>query len=160
MDRKKKGKLLLSVLCVLTVLFIWGNSLLDKDESQAVSMELLRQIVGLAEKLGLIIEGTDDHWLRKLAHFCEFGLLGTELSLLMLLNRSFGRQGIVNCLFAGLLTAVADETIQLFSNRGSQVQDVLLDFSGVITAVVLVSAVHLAVRGRRARRGRGAEGSE
>jgi len=149
MDRKKKGKILLSVLCVLTVLFIWGNSLLDRDESQAVSMELLRQIAELAERLGLVIEGTDDHWLRKLAHFGEFGLLGTELSLLMLLNGAFGGQGIANCLFAGLLTAVADETIQLFSGRGSQVQDVLLDFSGVITAVVLVSAVYLAIRRRR-----------
>ncbi len=149
MDRRKTGKRLLYVLCVLTLLFIWGNSLLDRDESQAVSMELLQQIVEAAEKLGLVIGGTDDHWLRKLAHFCEFGLLGTELSLLMLLDRAFGRQGIVNCLFAGLLTAVADETIQIFSNRGSQVQDVLLDFSGVITALVLVSAVHLALRRRK-----------
>lgn len=152
MDRRKKGKLLLSVLCVLTVLFIWGNSLLDREESQAVSMELLRQIVEAAERLGLVIEGTDDHWLRKLAHFGEFGLLGTELSLLMLLDGAFGRQGIVNCLFVGLLTAVADETIQIFSSRGSQVQDVLLDFSGAITAVVLVSAVYLVVRRRKRNR--------
>ena len=152
MNRRKKGKLLLSVLCVLTVLFIWGNSLLDREESQAVSMELLRQIVEAAERLGLVIEGTDDHWLRKLAHFGEFGLLGTELSLLMLLDGTFGRQGIVNCLFVGLLTAVADETIQIFSSRGSQVQDVLLDFSGVITAVVLVSAVYQVVRRRKRNR--------
>lgn len=149
MDRRKKRKLLLSVLCVLTVLFIWGNSLLDREESQAVSMELLQQIVEAAEKLGLFIEETDDHWLRKLAHFCEFGLLGAELSLLMLLDGAFGRQGMINCLFVGLLTAVMDETIQIFSSRGSQVQDVLLDFSGVIIGVVLVNAVYLAVRRRR-----------
>lgn len=52
----------------------------------------------------------------------------------------------------GLLIAFMDETIQLFSDRGSQVQDVWLDFAGVVTGVLLAVAVRRIVGWLRARR--------
>ena len=48
-------------------------------------------------------------------------------------------QSLFNCLFVGLSVAVLDETIQIFSNRGSSVLDVLLDFSGVCMGVILAN---------------------
>ena len=67
-----------------------------------------------------------EHFVRKLAHFTEFFVLGLELAVLFC---SFSSKPI---LFS-LLVALTDETIQLFTGRGSQVKDVWLDFFGACT---------------------------
>ncbi|MGN0982926.1 MAG: VanZ family protein [Candidatus Limivicinus sp.] len=134
---RRRWNILLALLVLLTLAFIWGNSLLGRAESQDMSRGLLAQICAALETVGLHLDPENDHWLRKLAHFGEFGLLGLELCLLMFLNRWEGLQGFANCAFAGLTVAVADEALQLISNRGSQVQDVLLDFAGFLTGLLL-----------------------
>lgn len=76
--------------------------------------------------------------IRKLAHFSEFFLLSCFY---LLLRRQLSEIYRTRCTllapFAGLLTAVIDEFIQSFSGRGSLVSDVLIDFCGVMTAVLL-----------------------
>lgn len=134
---RKRWNILLILLILLTLTFIWGNSLLGRDASQDLSRGLLAEICDALETVGVHLDPQNDHWLRKLAHFSEFGLLGLELCLLMCLNRRQSVQGFINCAFAGLCTAVADEALQLISNRGSQVQDVLLDFAGFLTGLLL-----------------------
>lgn len=152
MEKSKLYTAILSALCVLTVLFIWSNSLFTKEQSQKQSQGLLAALEPAIEAvLGVDVDMQDDRWLRKSAHFFEFALLGLELALLAKRRGSFNAQGICNCLFAALLVAVSDESIQLLSNRGSQVQDVLLDFSGVITAVFLTYLI-VSHRNRRKRR--------
>ena len=50
-------------------------------------------------------------------------------------------------LLAGLMTALTDETIQLFSpGRSSQVTDVWIDFAGVVTGTLLAFLVQAIVR--------------
>ena len=50
-------------------------------------------------------------------------------------------------LFFGLLTAVIDETIQLYvPGRSSSVKDVLLDFSGVLTGLFIALLILLFFR--------------
>ena len=134
---RKCWNIILGLLVFLTLAFIWGNSLLPRTESQEISRGLLAELCAALEHVGLHIDPQNDHWLRKLAHFGEFGLLGTELGLLLCLNRRQSVQGFVNCAFAGLAVAVTDEALQLISNRGSQVQDVLLDFAGFLTGLLL-----------------------
>ena len=67
--------------------------------------------------------------------------MGAELCTLLFLNRRARPQGFVNCAFAGLAVAVTDEALQLISNRGSQVQDVLLDFAGFLAGFLLCGLV-------------------
>lgn len=134
---RKRWNVVLVLLVALTLAFIWGNSLISRTESQDLSRGLLGQICAALETVGVHIDPENDHWLRKLAHFCEFGLLGAELCALMLLNRRACPQSYVNCAFAGLAVAVTDEALQLISNRGSQVQDVLLDFAGFLAGLLL-----------------------
>ena len=134
---RKCWNIILGLLVFLTLAFIWGNSLLPRTESQDIIRGLLAELCAALEHVGLHIDPQNDHWLRKLAHFGEFGLLGTELGLLLCLNRRQSVQGFVNCAFAGLAVAVTDEALQLISNRGSQVQDVLLDFAGFLTGLLL-----------------------
>ena len=143
---RKRWNIVLVLLLALTLAFIWGNSLLPRTESQEISRGLLAELCAALETLGLHIDPQNDHWLRKLAHFGEFGLLGAELCTLLFLNRRVRLQGFVNCAFAGLAVAVTDEALQLLSNRGSQVQDVLLDFAGFVTGLLLWALLWSAVK--------------
>ena len=143
MDKRDYERLcrLIKILIALTLAFIWVNSLMPKEESQAVSQSLLERIVELFGALGVRLSPKSDHFLRKLAHFAEFGILGAEFSFLLHLRDRQSSQGYVNCAFAGLSAAVIDESIQLVSKRGSQVQDVLLDFCGVMVGLWLCAVI-------------------
>ena len=88
-----------------------------------------------AQHLDIHLAGDVEHHIRKMAHFCEFALLG------LLLCHSFSVLGVSNrtatgyILFLALFAAVLDEYIQSFSpGRACRVKDVLLDFSGVFCA--------------------------
>ena len=138
---RKRWNIVLVLLLALTLTFIWGNSLLPRTESQEISRGLLAELCAALEHVGMHLDPQNDHWLRKLAHFGEFALLGAELCALLFLNRRARPQGFVNCAFAGLAVAVTDEALQLISNRGSQVQDVLLDFAGFLTGLLLCGMI-------------------
>lgn len=142
---------LLSLLILLTLGFIWGNSMMSIPESQEISLSYLDKLSPILNTVfgpGRIT----DHLLRKTAHFCEFALLGAELRLLLLLLGQRGLQGLSNALFAGLAAGVTDETIQIFSQRGSRVADVVLDFSGALFGALIVTLIALLHRRRQARK--------
>ena len=103
---------------------------------------MLERLVNLLRAVGIHLSPKSDHFLRKLAHFTEFGILGAELSLLLHLRGRQSRQGFVNCAFAGLSAAVIDESLQLLSKRGSQVQDVLLDFCGFMVGLWICALIY------------------
>ncbi len=143
-ERQKKRLLRLTWLLLLaTLCFIWGNSLIGRAESAGLSGRLYL----LLRSIGIPVPS--EHFLRKLAHFCEFGALGAELSLLFLLLGGWGAQSVCNSAFAGLLAAVTDEALQLLSLRGSAVADVLLDFAGALTGIFVLRLIALPVRRRR-----------
>lgn len=89
--------------------------------------------------------------LRKLAHFAEFAVLGGLLTATV--HSFWGKRSYLLVLLAALLTALADETIQLFvAGRSSQLTDIWLDFSGSLTAFLLIiGIVQLKKRRRRAK---------
>ena len=89
--------------------------------------------------------------LRKAAHFSEYGLLGVEFSLLLGLqhdkngkNLQCGRN-LLDFPLIGMLCAVTDETIQIFSGRGSLVSDVWIDAAGFSTGFFLTVLLFLFV---------------
>ena len=144
---EKKRKILSAVLiclCIVTVAFIWGNSMLDRETSSNMSNLVLTVLEPIIRSFGIVSE--DDRWLRKLAHFTEFGALGAELLFLAAVKGRLGLQAAVNCAFAALLVALMDETIQLASGRGSQVLDVLLDFSGALTGILIAWLICRAIK--------------
>lgn len=137
---KKKNVLTSILLCLilLTVCFIFSNSMESIPDSRTRSEGLLTLLRPLLEFF--VGKGNaTNHLIRKLAHFAEFFALGAELSALCLL----WSKPLLWTLFAGLLTALTDETIQIFYGRGSQVQDVWLDFSAVIFSVLLAFSIRL-----------------
>lgn len=119
--------------CFVGIIFY--NSSLPLRQSSQLSgcVTALTQL--LAQHLAIQLTGDVEHHIRKLAHFCEFALLG------LLLCYSFSAVGVSNrtatgyILFLALFAAVLDEYIQSFSpGRACRVSDVLLDFSGVFCA--------------------------
>ena len=131
-NQKAQLRLLLRLVLIATLCFIWSNSMVGKEGSASLS----RTVTAWLNGIGIPVT---EHFVRKSAHFCEFGLLGCELMLLFWLRSGVRFQNLCNAAFAALLSAVTDETIQIFSGRGSQVQDVVLDFSGALTGILLVS---------------------
>ena len=112
---------------------------MGKIEQQAVLRRLGHP--ALAQRLTM-------HIVRKMAHFCEYTLEGF---LLMLCMRVYSRRPLRHItvpMLAGVLTALTDETIQIFSpGRSSQVTDVWLDsagvLAGILTALVLMALCRL-----------------
>lgn len=129
--------ILLRIMIAAVLLFIWGNSLESMPNSQVKSLGIVKLITPLLEP---IVGGGNvtDHLVRKLAHFVEFGLLGTLMTSYAIVQNDLQLQSVVNCMSFSLMAAVIDESLQLLSNRGSQVQDVLLDFLGAISGIALV----------------------
>ena len=150
MSEKKRRVLstMLICLCIATVAFIWGNSMLGSKASSNVSNSVLGALDPIIRRFGIVSK--DDLWLRKLAHFTEFAALGAELLFLAAVRRRLGLQAASNCAFASLLVALTDETIQLASGRNSQVLDVLLDFSGALTGILIAWLICRLIKKRRA----------
>lgn len=121
--------------CLLySVAFIFQNSL-EIAEVSGQRSEEIRQIVN--QILGTVGIGPFSlHFIRKLAHFTEFMMMGFWF---MLCLRVYTRHFIKHIswpLLFGLGTAVTDETIQMFvSGRGSSVKDVWIDFGGFIAGL-------------------------
>ena len=138
-------RVLFTLALAATVYFIFANSLEIARESSARSQQVMALLNGLLGRAGL--GPLSEHTVRKLAHFCEFALLGFWFMLcLRVYTRHFIRH-VSWPLFFGLLTAVIDETIQLYvPGRSSSVKDVLLDFSGVLAGLFLALLILLFVR--------------
>lgn len=138
-------RVLFTVALAATVYFIFSNSLEIARESSARSQQVMELLNSLLGRVGL--GPLSEHFVRKMAHFCEFSLLGFWFMLcLRVYTRHFVRH-VSWPLFFGLLTAVIDETIQLYvPGRSSSVKDVLLDFSGVLTGLFIALLILLFFR--------------
>ena len=135
MEKSESNQRFWPLLIVLTLCFIWGNSLLPASISGAISQwvkELVNQLLWFW-KDGSLMSG--DGLLRKLAHASEFALLGAELTCW----RVKGITRIQEVLLFGLLAALTDETIQLFvAGRSGQIRDVWIDLLGVLIGCLFV----------------------
>ena len=135
MIRTEKRLGLCNVLIVLLLAFIWGNSLLPGEISQAFSDWVMGILYAFlpGEDAGVEIGGG---LLRKIAHFTEFTALGC---LLCWRAGMLKKQTYVPFLW-GAAAACIDECIQIFTpDRGPSVTDVLLDSCGVLTGLLLLS---------------------
>lgn len=132
MNKRRTVNIALIVVTTLTVAFIFSNSLASSEQSNGQS----DWVMGCLHKL-LNIQ-LPSWFVRKAAHFTEFAVLGTELAVL---KHRLIRPPFTAALLSGLLVALTDETLQLFSGRTSSVTDVWIDFSGVVCGMLMVAAV-------------------
>ena len=140
MKRLERLERWLAILIILTLAFIWCHSLMDAEMSSEESgfvTQLITPILELIVGKGNVTE----HFVRKLAHFSEFALLGMELCLFFTGRKQRKRDGLLLALAHGLFAALVDETVQIFSGRGPMIQDVWIDFSGVTAGACFQMAV-------------------
>ena len=135
------------LIILLTLAFIFNNSLANKEESAEQSgevVEVVRPIIDPNENMSYDeISGI----VRKGAHFVEFGALGLELALLFfILSSGFKLRDAIYSAGLALLVANTDELIQIYSERGSSVTDVFLDFGGGLFGIAAGYVIAISVR--------------
>lgn len=143
-----------SVILLLLLLLIWGNSLQPAEASSAFSSGVLSKLQPLWLQLTGASFPISHHLLRKLGHFSEFFLLGSVSTFTGTTGRRKLASNLPMILYTGLAVAVADETIQYFSpGRSPEVRDILIDYSGfccgLLAALVLCKILSAMYQGLR-----------
>lgn len=133
MIAKSKYRFYLWSASVLGVLiFIFANSLLSSEASGEESTSLLAFLIGYFPFL-------THHLVRKLAHFCEYALLGVIMAFAPVFLPS--RKGVsrIAALCFGVPVSLVDEGIQRFvPGRGPSLTDALIDCAGYLCGLLLV----------------------
>lgn len=128
---------LATVLLVVNILFIWGNSMLPGEISGAISRwvkDLLSALLG-----GDPSNEGGHGLLRKLGHFLEFACLGAVLAWLTGMRLPNMLRSVTLSLACGFTVACMDEGLQnLVPQRGPRFTDVLIDTAGVATGITLL----------------------
>lgn len=141
------GRVVFTLALIGCIAFIFSNSMKIASVSSVSSGRVLQLLQAVLRRLGMpgLAQRLTMHIVRKMAHFCEYTLEGFLLMLCMrVYTRRYARHISVPML-GGVLTAMADETIQIYSpGRSSQVTDVWLDSAGVL-AGILIALVFMAL---------------
>ncbi len=144
----------LAVLILVNMAIIFQFSSAGREESGELSEGLTRKVVRLlyrdfedrpTEEQQIILQKAHK-FIRKAAHFSEFGLLGfLSACLLLVISAVFRKLKLWLTLTAPavftLLYAISDEVHQIFSDRGPRITDVLIDFSGAVCGILLVHGI-------------------
>lgn len=137
MIRTDKRMRLCTAMLILILVFIWGNSLMPGEVSQAISDWVKNLLFGPPSSLQA--QETGSGIIRKLAHFTEFAALGMTLGWLFGMLQ---KKKSWPFLF-GVTAAIIDETIQAFvPERAPGLRDVLIDSCGVLTGMMLLYLGH------------------
>lgn len=121
-------------------LFIFHNSMEPAVVSSRRSTGALAIVNQFLTKFGM--DFMTEHLLRKMGHFSEFAIEGVLLALFWGQVIPLQKGRIQTVALCGLLTAMTDETIQLFiEGRSCQVTDVWIDFCGVVVGLGLTEVV-------------------
>ena len=135
----KLFKIALLILIIATLAFIFVQSMIPPNKSQAESDkvgDIIGEIIPPDTPTGDYIQNN----IRKLAHLVEFFVLGCEVALYMILYMPRIRWAAL-LLPSALLVALLDESIQIFSGRGPSILDVWIDFFGFFISSVIFYTV-------------------
>lgn len=147
MIRTDKRLRLCATLLVLILVFIWGNSLMPGEVSQAISNWVQNLLMDSEADVNGNPEGNGI--LRKIAHFTEFTALGMCLAWLFGMLQKKKAWPFL----CGVAAACIDEMIQVFiPERAPGLQDVFIDSCGVLVGVILLHLGHTYFRKRSTNR--------
>lgn len=127
-----KRSVVITILIFLMLAFIWGNSLLPTEKSDGLSRWVLEHV--FREDRGGADFAKGNHLLRKAAHMTEFAILAALIVFQMREKKRFWLYGAL-----AIPAAAIDETIQIFSRRGSQLKDVGIDAAGAVLGTLIIT---------------------
>lgn len=132
----QRRKLVTTILLCLCIVFIWHNSLQGAELSGNRSLKITRTLNDwFLDGSHIVLAETV---VRKLAHFWEYALEGTLMTSVIWAYELKIRRYVCHVVLVGVLTALIDETLQLFmEGRAASVGDVWIDLFGFIFGVLI-----------------------
>ncbi len=128
------------VLIALTLVFIWRNSAMSVTASSNLSNKvaaIVKDILPSGAAEDFVVK-----YIRKIAHFTEYGLLGIEVTVYLVLSDIKPAFMPLSILFS-FIVGLFDECIQIFTGRGNSMKDVALDVAGYTFYAALTYAFFL-----------------
>ena len=117
------------VITILILAFVWIQSALPVSLSAAESSLLMENVINpILQSIGMDAMG--HNLVRKLAHVTEFFAFSVFVTLSWSGN-------VFRAFLSGFVVAFLDESIQILSNRGSQISDVWIDLIGITAGVAI-----------------------
>ena len=153
-NANKTLQILLIILIIATIAFIFGNSVMPPDASSKQSDEvagIIGRIIPTDTAIGSFIHQN----IRKIAHFVEYGLLGLEIAIYVILYTEKKLNQAALSILVPFAVGFTDETIQIFSGRGPSITDVWIDVFGFVffsLIVYFVSIVLIFIRAHCSRK--------
>ncbi|MFA6801176.1 MAG: VanZ family protein [Acholeplasmataceae bacterium] len=128
----------LIIIFILTI-FIWSQSFLSGELSSQESGFITMQLVKILNFVQIDVNIDQLHIvIRKLAHFTEYFILSMFWLIYLIKSKIINIKNIIYILLIILMTAIIDEAIQLLhDDRSSSLIDVVIDFGGAITGIVV-----------------------
>ena len=134
------ARAVITALFLCCVLFIWHNSMESAAASSVRSGKITEVVNGFLGRSG--IEAVTEHFIRKVAHFSEYGMEGVLTVLLFMVYYLKPTKSWRIIILTGMLTALLDELIQFFSaGRSPGIGDICIDMAGFICGMLPVLAV-------------------
>ena len=155
---RKRTIAVLLVTLMLTLLFIWGNSLLDREQSKQTSDYIevyVRPVLHAVLRPFKTPQAIDSIDIRKLAHFAEFFVLGIQFAWLRFLLWPIRRFPVLFPVLLSLMAAGIDEALQFINRRGPSLTDVGIDWLGALSGMFIFWVISTLVL--RLRRGKEAK---
>ena len=133
-----KTKIIIALI-IISTFFAWGQSMLPIPQSQEESGTIKEILEEVINNIANVQEGKPieipENLIRKAAHVTEYFIIGAEWMILFIDKKNY-RWYL--CWLIGFFTGFIDETIQLFSGRGSMISDVYIDSFGAILGITIV----------------------
>lgn len=144
--KKNILRAILVILLLGTFYMIFGFSSQDGEESSGVSRKVTETLTSNSKKIQNLEKKQKqlklkeiEHFVRKLAHFSIYTLVGTLLMALMSTYEIKQRNRIVTSLITGIIYASSDEIHQSFTpGRSPMITDVLIDTLGVCLGISII----------------------
>ena len=133
---KKWLRPLFVIAILATVIFIFVNSCMPPEVSANHSDkvgDIITSVIPEDTSFGKFLID----YLRKIAHFTEYGLLGIEIALYVCVFCKRRLRLAAASLTVPFFVGFIDESIQIASKRGPSISDVWIDIGGFITFTTL-----------------------
>lgn len=139
-----RRRIITTALLLLCIAYIFHNSLEGAEVSGDRSFQLTQAVNGwFFDRFHMLLM---EQFIRKLAHFLEYTLEGALVVSVMWAYEREPCQYAPHAALLGVLTALTDETLQIFSEgRAALVEDIWIDFGGFLSGF-LVGVLWLLVR--------------
>ena len=127
------------ILTVWTVGFIFYNSMQNPVESEERSLAIVEHVQPILDAEGRMSQKAFNDMIRAFAHLAEFAMLGFSLGGLFVSLQGRAKEKLIrNVLLVATGVATADEILQYFTGRYTDIKDVLLDVLGALIGVLII----------------------